>query len=84
MDALSDTAVKANFDESLDAVCKSHTPLIITRQHDEAVVLISLEDYNHLQETAHILSNPVNAERIRASMADIEAGRTVAVDLDAL
>lgn len=84
MDALSDKTVKAQFDEALDAVCKNHVPLVITRQDEESVVLISLEDYNRMQETAYLLGNSANAERLRASVADAEAGKTVCVSLDSL
>lgn len=84
MDALSDKTVKARFDEALDAVCKNHQPIIITREDDESVVLVSLEDFNQMQETMYLLSNPINAERLRASIVDAEAGKTVAVDLDLL
>lgn len=58
MNALSDKAVKANFDEAIDAVCKDHVPVVITRQND--------------------------AERLRASIADAEAGKTIPVALEAL
>ena len=84
MDAITDKTVKARFDEALDAVCKNHTPVVITRQDEEPVVLISLEDYNQIRETAYLLGNPANAERLRASIADAEAGRTVRVCLDSL
>lgn len=84
MDAISDKAVKAKFDEALDAVCKNHTPVIITRQDDESVALISLTDYNQMQETAYLLGNPANAKRLRASVAEAGAGKTVRVALDAL
>ena len=84
MDAITDKTAKAKFSVTLDAVCKNHTPVIITRQDDEPVVLISLEDYNRLQETAYLLGNPANAKRLRASVNDAEAGKTVSVGLDAL
>ncbi len=84
MDAISDKTAKAKFNVQLDAVCKNHKPVIITRTDDEPVVLISLEDYNRLQETAYLLGNPANAERLRASVADAEAGKTVGVNLEAL
>lgn len=84
MDAISDKTVRAKFDEALDTVCKNHMPLIITRQDGEPVVLISLEDYNQMQETAYLLGNPANADRLRASIADAETGKTVRVGLDSL
>lgn len=84
MDAISDKAIKANFDKALDAVVKNHMPVIITRQDEDPVVLISLEDYNQMQETVYLLGNPTNAERLRASIADAEAGKTTCVSLDSL
>ena len=84
MDAVTAKTVRGKFDEALDAVCKNHMPVIITRQDDESVVLISLEDYNQMQETAYLLGNPANAERLRASVADAESGKTVSVSLDSL
>ncbi len=84
MDALSDKAVKDHFDEALDSVCKDHVPILITRQDNKSAVLISLEDYNQIRETAYLLDNPVNAKRLRDSIADAEAGKTFRVSLDSL
>lgn len=84
MDAISDKTVKANFDEAMKAVCENHKPVIITREDDESVVLISLEDFNQMQETLYLLGNPANAEHIRTSLGEIEAGKTVSVSWDSL
>ncbi len=84
MEAISEKTARNKFSEALDTVCNDHTPVIITREDDAAVVLISLEDYNQMQETLYLLGNPANAEHIRASMAEIEAGRTIPVSLDSL
>ncbi len=84
MDAVSDKTIKAKFDEALDAVCENHMPVIVTRQDNDPVVIISLEDFNQMRETVYLLSNPANAERLRASINDAEAGKTICVSLDSL
>jgi antitoxin YefM len=43
--------------------------------------MISLEDYNSLQETLHLLGTPKNADRLRQSIAEFKAGKTFAKEL---
>jgi Phd_YefM. len=45
---------------------------------------MSLEDFNSMQETMYLLGNPANAERLRRSVADIEAGKTRRFSLEEL
>ena len=84
MDAITYTAARQNLAQTMDAVCENHTPIVITRQKAEPVVMMSLADFNSIQETAYLLGNPANAERLRASVADAEAGRLVSVSPDDL
>ena len=84
MDAITYTAARQNLAQTMDAVCENHTPIVITRQKAEPVVMMSLADFNSIQETAYLLGNPANAERLRASLADAEAGRLVSVSPDDL
>lgn len=79
MDAITYTAARQNLARTMDAVCENHTPIVITRQKAEAVVMMSLADYNSIQETAYLLSHPANAERLRASVADAEAGKVITI-----
>jgi antitoxin YefM len=48
---------------------------IITTKNDARAVLISLEEYNSMKETLHLLSTPANRDRLLASIQEIEAGR---------
>jgi len=57
-------------------VSEERKPTVITRQHGGYVITISLEDYDSMQETLHLLSTPSNADRLRESMAEFKAGRT--------
>ena len=84
MDAVSYDTAKMKLGETMDSVCRNHAPVIVIRPDEPAVVFISLEDYNSIQETAYLLGTPANASRLRHSVADAEAGRTTRVTLDAL
>ncbi|WP_328591149.1 type II toxin-antitoxin system Phd/YefM family antitoxin [Cupriavidus agavae] len=72
---------RASFKQALDAVCRDHEPTVITRQRGEHVVLISLEDYNSMLETLHLLGSEKNAARLRESIAEFKAGKTVEREL---
>ena len=58
----------------MDSVVVDRTQVVVTRQKAEAVVIISLEDWNAIEETMHLLSTPTNAARLRDSIAQLEAG----------
>jgi len=74
MNAITYTAARANLASTMDQVCENHEPIIITRKADQAVVMLSLEDYNALAETAYLLRSPANARRLLESIAELEAG----------
>lgn len=75
MDALTYSAARANLARTMDRVCNDHEPLIITRNGEQAVVMLSLEDYNALEETAYLLRNPTNAKRLLAATEQLAAGK---------
>ena len=62
-------------------VCEDHDPIIITRRRDQAVVMLSLEDYESLQETAYLLRSPANAQRLAEGIAELERGEGVLKEL---
>lgn len=75
MDALTYSAARANLAHTMDRVCNDHEPLIITRNGEQAVVMLSLEDYNALEETAYLLRNPTNAKRLLAAAEQLTTGK---------
>lgn len=75
MDTISYTAARANLAATMNRVCDDHEPLIITRNSEQAVVMMSLEDYKALEETAYLLRSTKNAQRLLASIALLEAGQ---------
>lgn len=64
MDAISYTMARANLASMMNQVCEDHEPLIITRNGQQSVVMLSLEDYKALEETAYLLRSPENAKRL--------------------
>ena len=75
MDAITYTTARANLADTMDRVCEDHEPIIITRNSQQAVVMMSLDDYNALEETSYLLRSPKNARRLLESIASLEAGR---------
>ncbi|WP_372611312.1 type II toxin-antitoxin system Phd/YefM family antitoxin [Halomonas sp.] len=74
MDAISYTAARSHLAKTMQQVCDDHAPITITRSKAQSVVMISLEDYEALQETAYLLRSPKNARRLLESIAQLEEG----------
>ncbi|MCK4981636.1 MAG: type II toxin-antitoxin system prevent-host-death family antitoxin [Victivallaceae bacterium] len=77
MNALSYSALRSNLASTMESVCDNHDPVIITKKRDPSVVMISLEDYEAMEETASLLQNPVNAARLLKSLEDAQKGNFV-------
>jgi len=75
MNAISYTAARANLANTMASVCNDHAPVIITRKSEDPVVMMSLEDYNAMQETNYLLRSPANARNLLESIAELEAGK---------
>lgn len=75
MDAITYSTARANLARTMDRVCDDHEPLIITRNKEQSVVMLSLEDYQSLEETAYLLRSPENARRLLAATAQLIGGQ---------
>ncbi|MDS4020081.1 MAG: type II toxin-antitoxin system prevent-host-death family antitoxin, partial [Candidatus Competibacter sp.] len=64
MNAIAYSEACSHFAEMLEKVCDDHAPIVITRDHQRPVILMSLEDYEALEETAYLLRSPQNARRL--------------------
>jgi antitoxin YefM len=73
MDALTYSQVRNNLARIMDKVCDDHIPIIITRKNQRSVVIISLEDYQTIEETTYLLRSPKNAQRLLESIAELES-----------
>ena len=72
MDAITYTAARQNLAKTMEKVCEDHTPVIVTRKTSNSVVIMSLEDYAALEETAYLLRSPKNTRRLIESIAQLE------------
>ena len=77
MQGLSMSEARATLKQTMDDVCRDHEPAVITRQRGEPVVMLSLEDYNSMKETLHLVTSPENARRLRESITQFRAGLTM-------
>ena len=75
MKAITYTAARQNLAKTIESVCKDHSPVIITRKRTDSVVIMSLEDYEALEETAYLLRSPKNTRRLIESIAQLEEGQ---------
>ena len=75
MDAITYTEARENLAQTIRRVCRNHDPVIITRKREDSVVMMSLEDYDSLTETAYLLKSPKNARRLLAAIAELEEGK---------
>jgi antitoxin YefM len=74
MNAVTYSQARSNLAKTMDKVCDDHSPIIITRKSQRSVVMISLEDYQALEETAYLLRSPKNARRLLESILELESG----------
>ncbi|MBN2647533.1 MAG: type II toxin-antitoxin system prevent-host-death family antitoxin [Thiotrichales bacterium] len=75
MEAVTYSWARNNLAQTIDSVCDNHEAMIITKKNDKAAVLLSLEDYQALEETAYLLRSPANAKRLMDSITQLEAGQ---------
>ena len=75
MDTITYTSLRATLASAMDRVCDDHEPLIVTRNGAQSVVMLSLEDYQALEETAALLRSPANAKRLLVAVAQLKAGK---------
>jgi antitoxin YefM len=75
MQTINYTTARAHLAETMDRVNEDRAPLLVTRQKGEPVVMMSLAEYNALEETAYLLRSPANAERLIKSIGEMRAGK---------
>jgi antitoxin YefM len=82
MEAITYTQARKNFTKTMNTVCNDHAPLIITRQDKKPVVMISLEDYNAIEETLYLFKSPNNAARLSKALDELKSKKFVKHTLD--
>lgn len=81
MKAITYTEARETLAETIRRVCQDHDPIIITRKRDDSVVMIALDDYESLTETAYLLRSPRNTRRLLDSIKELEEGKGMEKDL---
>lgn len=81
MRTMSYSESRAHYAETLSAVVDDREEVVITRAGHEPVVIVSLDEYESLKETAYLLRNPENARRLLGSINRLESGKGVVRDL---
>ena len=82
MKAMTYTAARENLASTMNKVCRNRAPIIITRNRDQSVVMLSLDDYEQLEETAYLLRSPVNAQRLLSATGSLQKGKGRARKID--
>ena len=77
MKTLSSTELRANLSAVMDRVNDDHEPVIVHRAKGKPVVLVSLEDWASMDETAYLLSSPANAQMLREGIAALNGGEGI-------
>lgn len=77
MKSITYSAARENLASTINRVCEDQAPIVITRNRDQAVVMLSLAEYESLQETAYLLRSPANAKRLIAAVETLNRGKGI-------
>jgi len=75
MDVITYSDARANLKDVMDRVIEDRTQVVVTRQKSEAIVMVSLSDWNAIAETMHLLSSGRNADRLHDAIRQLDAGK---------
>lgn len=75
MDVITYSDARAQLKDVMDRAINDKQEVIVTRKKGESVVVVSLETWNAVNETLHLLSTPNNASRLRSSIAQLDSGK---------
>ncbi|MCT1564149.1 type II toxin-antitoxin system Phd/YefM family antitoxin [Corynebacterium glucuronolyticum] len=81
MKTMSYSESRARYAEVLQSVVDNREEIVITRSGHESAVILSLDDYNSLRETAYLMRSPRNAQLLFEAVTELESGNGTARDL---
>ena len=82
MDVITYTDARSSLKDVMDRVIHDRVEMVVTRKNREAVVMVSLDEWNAIQETLHLQKSPENARRLQASIAQLNAGQGTERDIE--
>lgn len=83
LDVVTYSHARQNFKEVMDRATDDHMPVVISRRDGKPAVLVSLEDWNGMQETAYLLGNEANRKALLESIAQADRGEMIEVEFGA-
>ena len=81
MEVVNYSDARRNLKEVMDRVVADVTQVVVTRQKADAVVMVSLVEWNAILETLHLLSSPANAERLLSAIRQLDRGKGIEREL---
>jgi antitoxin YefM len=81
MKVVSFSEARSSLKTVFDRVVADADYTIVTRRDADDVVVMSLESFNSLMETVHLLKSPANAAHLERSIAQFRAGKAIEQDL---
>ena len=81
MDVISYSDTRAHLKEVMDRVVADRAPVVVSRQKAESVVMVSLSDWNAIEESMHLLSTEANRSRLLAAIGQLDSGKGETRDL---
>ena len=75
MKAITYSEARTKLADTINRVCEDHSPVSITKKNDKSVVMISLDDYEAMEQTTYLLRSPKNAQRLLESIRELESGK---------
>lgn len=75
---------RKNLKEYLDKIEEENETLILKRKSGKGTVMVSIDEYNSILETMHLLKSKANAEHLFKSIKQMEQGKTKEIDIDKL
>lgn len=74
MDTMTYSEARSKLAKTMEKVCDDHSPIIITRKNSNSVVMMSLDDFEAMEETTYLLRSPKNARRLLQSIHELDSG----------
>ena len=73
--------LRENLSSIMDKIEDNSLVCAVTRKGHKPIILMTLDDYESMDETAYLTSSPENKKRLMKSIKQIEQGKTIKVDL---
>jgi antitoxin YefM len=84
MSTITYSTARDHLAEVWDKTVSTREPVVVSRRGTESIVMLPLEEWEGLQETAHLLRSPANAQRLLAALNRLEKDEGVTLSLEAL